>query len=312
MIGAYITVPAFAYSGWRLTIPGGPAGGHYKGFTHTESAGTDIPPEDQYEQDREDGISSHDAVHSSLRNPRGVYRSSAEVPPRPNASGAAMTYRGFQTERHAGTSVAPGSFPAEFFETDEDAFLAGLSGDGLGATRMVFDGPGPLQLYESDAGGVAPISQLIRAGTFNYGEPDAPPIAPNTVYSGAPAKIIVPAAPATGATSVVRQPAGSLYPAPPAPAVPVHVEPPISPRPAPVIATREVLPLHDGSGNFFHIATGETVSASDVEQNPATGQFTAPGGGSWLEEHSIFSALPNWGVLVAGFVGASLLLGKRR
>ena len=119
-VGAYKDAGAFAYPGWRLTVPGGPAGGHYKGFTHTQSAGTDIPPNDDYEQDREDGMSSHDMVHASPRNPRGVYRSPAEVPPRPNASGSAHTYRSYQTQRHAGTSVAPGSFPAPFTESGED------------------------------------------------------------------------------------------------------------------------------------------------------------------------------------------------
>src|SRR5271155_5973904 len=123
-LGAYQSVVDFAYPGWRLTIPGGPAGGHSKGFTHTQASGTTILPEDDYETDRGDGMSSHDAVHASKRNPRGIYRSSGEVPPRPNASGAAQTYPSFQTRRHAGTSEAPGSFPADYKETGEDDFLS--------------------------------------------------------------------------------------------------------------------------------------------------------------------------------------------
>ena len=71
-IGAYQSVVDFAYPGWRLTVPGGPAGGHYKGFTHTEATGTTILPGDDYETDRGDGMSSHDAVRR--RNIADIYR----------------------------------------------------------------------------------------------------------------------------------------------------------------------------------------------------------------------------------------------
>lgn len=123
MLGAYRSVPDFAYPGWRLRIPGGPAGGHYKGFTHNYAAGTEIPPQDQYEADRAGGASSHDQAYAPASAPRGVYRSPGEVPPRPNASGRAMVYRGYQTQRHPGTSMSPGSFPAPFVETPEDFFI---------------------------------------------------------------------------------------------------------------------------------------------------------------------------------------------
>jgi hypothetical protein len=124
-LGAYRPVPDFAYPGWRLRIPGGPAGGHYKGFTHNYSAGTSIVANDQFEADRAAGSASHDAIHASPRNPRGVYRGPAEVPPAPNAGTFAYrTYRGYQTERHPGTSISPGSFPAPFVETPEDSFIS--------------------------------------------------------------------------------------------------------------------------------------------------------------------------------------------
>jgi hypothetical protein len=315
MIGAYIPVVDFAYPGWRLTLPGGPAGGHSKGFTHTQAAGTTILPADQYETDRGDGMSSHDAVHASPRNPRGVYRSSGEVPPRPNASGAAHTYHSFQTRRHAGTSVAPGSFPADFHETGEDDFLSlaenaphyftpsdvasSLLGDvGMPFRSVVGDGPisymSPGRSLEL---GPSPTADMVRAGVFTY---DPGPVAPPP--------------PSTGATSVVNQPAGTLAPAPPAPAVPVYVAPPISPAPSPTVATNEVVPLNDGSGNYLNISTGQPVPASSVAQNPATGQLTASpmsSALSWLEQSSVWSVVPNWALLAAAGVAASLLMGQK-
>jgi hypothetical protein len=321
MVGAYQATDHFAYPGWRLTVPGGPAGGHYKGFTHTQAAGTDIPPGDQYEQDREDGMSSYDPVHASPRNPRGVYRSSAEVPPRPNASGAAHTYRGFQTSRHAGTSIAPGSFPAPFTETDEDAFLARygvhpdqLAGLGLVDVREFIDDPSA----GGDSGGGLPGRHLVSC--------DVAPASPPSGYSyqqqgvdanGCPILVLVPQ---TGATSVVAQPSGrgsrGVPVLPPSPSVPVVTAPPVSPAPAPTVPTNEVVPLNDGSGNYVNVSTGQVIPRSAIVQNPATGQLTAPSSFSsalsWLEQNTIFSALPNWGVLAAGLLAASLLLGKHR
>jgi hypothetical protein len=295
MIGAYQTTRAFAYPAWRLTVPGGPAGGHYKGFTHTESAGTDIPPNDQYEQDREDGMSSHDAVHASLRNPRGVYRSAAEVPPRPNASGSAMTYKGGQTRHHAGTAVAPGSFPADYFDTLEDAFLKFAEVGGLGAV--------PSYHYMYDPWGREyPIDPIIRPVGPEW------PVPVHGVATPLPA-------PSTGATSVVRQPAPTPLPLPPAQAVPVHVAPPISPTPAPIVATNEVVPANDGSGNYINLSTGTYIPAASVIQNPATGQLTASPAAdpfAWLQESTLFSSVPNWGVVGGGLLLAMLVFkGKR-
>ena len=305
-IGAYQDAGgAFAYPGWRLTVPGGPAGGHYKGFTHNYSAGTAIDAGDEYEADRGAGASSHDAVHATPRNPRGVYRSSGEVPPRPNASGSAHTYTGRQTQRHAGTSVAPGSFPAPFVETDEDALLAGL---GIMTERMVMsDGWAPSQEIWSSYN--VPITM----------RPNTVPTAPIRVASEAPpaapvSQLLV--APATGATSVVNQPPPVINP--PAPSVSnVPAATPTSPAPAPVVASPVVVP--DGSGNYIRVSDGSMVAPSSVFQNPATGQLqtsaassgvptSVAGIESWLTQNSIWSAVPNW-ALLAG-VGVLLFAGK--
>jgi hypothetical protein len=338
MIGAYQAVVDFAYPGWRLTVPGGPAGGHSKGFTHTQAAGTTILPQDDYEMDRGDGMSSHDSVHASRRNPRGVYRSSAEVPPRPNASGSAATYRGFQTRHHAGQSVAPGSFPADFKETGEDDFLS------LAENMPHYFTPGDIASSLLGAGFIDNGSEMVRlpgypisrGGPIFYQGPmpgpmpvlPAPP--PNTV--AAPAAPQYPAtpvtsgtgegfAPSTGATSVVNQPPGTLAPAPPSPAIPVYVAPPISPAPSPIVATNQVIPLNDGSGNYLNLSNGQTVPASAVMQNPATGQLsvapsTSPSFSSalsWLEQpSSLFPSIPNWGLVAGAAAAAAMLMGGKR
>jgi hypothetical protein len=277
MIGAYQSVQPFAYPGWRLTVPGGPAGGHYKGFTHSEATGTTILPGDDYETDRGDGMSSHDAVHASQRNPRGIYRSSAEVPPRPNASGAAHTYRGFQTRRHAGTSVAPGSFPADFHETGEDDFLSlaenaphyftpgDVASSLLGAEIMLPYRPGGELCPAWGCGPMPGPMPIWRPNTTT-----APP--PVLQSPGVPATPQLP--PSTGATSAVNQPPATPAPAPPSSSIPVYTAPPVSPQPSPIVATNEVVPLNDGSGNYINISTGAIVTPSQVQQNLATMQLT--------------------------------------
>lgn len=313
-IGAYQAVVDFAYPGWRLTVPGGPAGGHSKGFTHTQAAGTTILPQDEYELDRGDGMSSHDAVHASRRNPRGIYRSSAEVPPRPNASGAAATYRGFQTRRHAGTSVAPGSFPADFKETGEDNFLS------LAENAVHYFKPSDVLPSLLGAGFIDNGSEMVRYPGFpiSHGGPifyEGPMPGPLPVLQspGVPAAPQLP--PSTGATSVVNQPPATPAPAPPSPSVPVYTAPPVSPAPSPTIATNEVVPLNDGSGNYLNVSTGQIVSASGVVQNPATGQLsvtpsTSSSTLSWLEQpSSMFPSIPNWGLVAGAAAAAALLLG---
>lgn len=324
MLGAYTETDHFAYPGWRLTVPGGPAGGHYKGFTHNYSTGTELEPGDEYEADRAAGASSHDAVHATPRNPRGIYRSSGEVPPRPNASGSAHAYTGFQTARHAGTSVAPGSFPAPYTESDEDNFLAGLgfvravAGDGFDFT------PTTAGLYRMAGGRVPAPTHTAPIRIVDEG-PISLPYRPNTVAAPLPASTIVPAgpqvyapapapSPSTGATSAVNQPPPVIYP--PSPSVSnVPSTTPISPAPSPVVASPVVVPANDGSGNFIRVSDGSTVAASDVYQNPATGQYQATVGASsgitsWLTQNSVWSAVPNW-TLLAGAAAVLVLTGGK-
>lgn len=338
MISGYRAVQPFAYPGWRLTVPGGPAGGHYKGFTHTEATGTTILPQDDYELDRGDGMSSHDMVHASRRNPRGVYRSSAEVPPRPNASGSAHVYRGLQTRHDPGDSVAPGSFPADVHQTREDDFLslaentphylnpaeaASLLGD-VGYVPQ-FQDPYYLSPGRSLQLGPAyqwptPVPVLASpAVPAPYHAAPGVPAPPNTV--AAPASDMVreglfpydPPVALPGATSVVNQPAATPLPLPPAPAIPVFTAPPVSPAPAPVVNTNQMIPVNDGSGNYLNVSTGQIVPASAVTQNLATMQFTAAGAMSWLEQpSSIFPSIPNWGLLAGAALAASLLFGSKR
>lgn len=311
MLGAYQKVQDFAYPGWRLTVPGGPAGGHYKGFTHNLAAGTAMDPQDQYEWDRASGASSHDAVHASPKNPRGVYRSSGEVPPRPNASGNAMTYRGMQTKRHAGTSISPGSFPANFDDTPEDSFLHGVFlegepeflGEDLGLMPYVNGGP------RGGPNFPCPHPNYILAGQHWVPNPSG--------CGGHWAVNITPAAPpnipTTGATSVVAQPMPTPVPLAPSPSIPVAVVPPVSPTPAPIVATNEVVPSADGTG-YVNLSTGVVVPASQVMQNPATGQLVAQASGAltsietWMTQpSSFFPSIPNWGLL-AGAAAALMLL----
>jgi hypothetical protein len=330
MIGAYRDGRHFAYPGWRLTVPGGPAGGHYKGFTHTQAAGTDIPPGDNYEQDREDGMSAHDSVHASQRNPRGVYRSAAEVPPRPNASGSAHTYRSFQRQHHPGQAVAPGSFPADFVETNEDDFLPAR--------------PNTVAAPVTALHGLGAASQIIRAGVFSSGTGDGficppnadcssgipvirPPFSPLPLTCpygmiSAGGQCVTPyTAPPPGATSVVPQPAPTPLPLPPSPSIPVYTVPPVSPTPGPIVATNEVVPLNDGSGNYINVSTGQVIPASQVTQNPATGQliagpaaagFSMAGALTWLEQpSSFFPSIPNWGLVAGAVAAAALLMGRK-
>lgn len=125
-IGAYTTAPALAWAGWRLRIPGGPIGGQYHGY---------IAPDDVV--DKYGWPAGHSEIFRPMDNPHNlgiypwhtwdagwhgtpleegetvsdfVYRSPAEVRPRPNASGGVNVVRAVQQLRTPGYAVAPGNY----------------------------------------------------------------------------------------------------------------------------------------------------------------------------------------------------------
>jgi len=338
MIGAYRGTENFAYPGWRLTVPGGPAGGHYKGFTHSYAAGTTLAPQDDYEATRDQGLAAHDTVHIHPNAPRGVYRGPAEVPPRANASGQAMTYRGMQTRRHAGTSVAPGSFPAEFYETGEDAFIGGGPSSLEGLEAIVVRGDGGLAVHEPPIyppiyhGPVVALPHNAPMPPIAYpvsgpivSAPDLPMCPANDPFGMTQACLAAlnspcpPCRPRSGATNTVTQP-------PPFRPLPINVTVPItavpiSPAPAPSVPTHALVPIPDGSGNFYDSSDGTIVPAGDVTVN-ASGQASYKPGAqpsavswagmmNWLGQNTIFSAFPNYAVLGGGALLATMLLGRK-
>lgn len=141
MFGAYSTAPLLAWSGWRLRIPGGPYGGQYHGFIAPDDtvdhygwpAGHDetFRPIDNRQNLGHVGIYPwHHWDHGWHGTPLEegqtvsdmVYRSPAEIRPRPNASGGINVVRAVQHERTPGYAVAPGNYktlgamPAEFYQ----------------------------------------------------------------------------------------------------------------------------------------------------------------------------------------------------
>jgi len=127
-MGAFVSVPPMAWSGWRLGIPGGPEGGQYHGFIAADSKGfrtadlQEIGSEAPHGQEGPPAPPSYGPWASPWWGGTGlaegenhsdfVYRSSAELRPRPNASGGANTVHAFQEERTAGFAVAPGNYRA--------------------------------------------------------------------------------------------------------------------------------------------------------------------------------------------------------
>jgi hypothetical protein len=126
-LGAFVAAPPLAWSGWRLGIPGGPEGGQYHGFIAADSKGfrtSDLqeigPSASAGKPGPPPGPSSGPWSPWWGGTPLGegdtvsdyVYRSSAELRPRPNASGGTNTVRALQEERTAGYAEAPGNYRA--------------------------------------------------------------------------------------------------------------------------------------------------------------------------------------------------------
>lgn len=295
-LAGYTAAPFNAWSGWRLRIPGGPIGGQYHGYIASDDivdgvgwpAGHDetFRPTPSEELRALGGIPSQpwDSVWGGIPLDEGenvsdyVYRSTAELRPRPNASGGTNVVRGMQTRRSPGFSIAPGNYR------------------GLG---MMYETP------------------IIEAGPWGAGPVPArtwfPPYFPRPI--GRPVPPIRLAPPSNGATSVVNQPPPPSPTPAPAPSVsnPGYVDAagnyttdwhnpyvlylPQSPRPAPTVAA---------SPEDFLPAQGQPLDTSA----PAS-----PSIGDWFSQSSLISGLPNWGVLAGGAVGAFLvsrMMGRGR
>jgi len=302
-IAGYSPVQAFAYPGWRLTLPCGPPGGHQKGFTAANAAGTSAPHKNAYEADRHAGVAAHDSSHIHPRNPRGVYRGPAEVPPRSNASGSTNVSSSFQIQRHAGTSVAPGSFPVDYYETPEDFFFDNNSLDqaSVAANPVHF--------------GLLPINE-----NYDRPMPEAryiyrPPARPNIV---AAQPLAINSYAGVGATSTVAQPAPTPLPATPAPTVSVAAPVPISPAPAPVVNSNALIPMGDGSGNYINVSTGAIVPASQIVIGTNGQPQIAPGATlnltsalAWFQQSTLFSGVPNYYVVGGAVLALAMLSGGK-
>lgn len=125
-IGAYSTAPLLAWSGWRLRIPGGPVGGQYHGYIASDDIVDHYGwPAGHDETFRPIDIRQNLGIYPWHRWDSGwhgtplregetvsdmVYRSPAELRPRPNASGGINVVRAVQQERTPGYAVAPGNY----------------------------------------------------------------------------------------------------------------------------------------------------------------------------------------------------------
>ncbi len=186
-IGSYQKVPPFAYPGWRLTVPGQPAGGQYHGFVANKVANATIPDSNQFRSKRYHGIASHDQKSASARHPNGVYRSSAEPPPNPTAP--VNTSWSGQVQQSVGSAEVPGAFS-----------LADLAGLAKSIFLGAYPAPEPYQFEVSPPvqGGAVYRVRTPPANTFI---PPSP-----TVYTG---QNILPVSPQP-APVVAMQPGGML------------------------------------------------------------------------------------------------------
>jgi hypothetical protein len=110
----YKNVPPFAWSGWRLRLPGGPEGGQYHGFIGPDSNGGWAPPGTHPAPATPPSPWDHAWGGTALREGENrsdyVFRSSAEIRPRPNASGGANVIQALQTKKTPGYAEVPGAY----------------------------------------------------------------------------------------------------------------------------------------------------------------------------------------------------------
>jgi hypothetical protein len=200
----YKEVPPFAWSGWRLSIPGGPVGGQYHGFIGPDSSasgwtppgGTPAPANPPSPWDH---IWGGVALKEGENRSDYVYRSSAEMRPRANASGGANVISAFQTRKTAGYAEAPGNYKGLGAMVQIPSFY----GNGGGYEAMdVPAAPGATStVAQPPAPGGNPGGTLV-----NYSVPPVSPSPSPTV--AAPANAYLPANQTQPAAAAV--PTGSI------------------------------------------------------------------------------------------------------
>lgn len=323
-LAGYTAAPPLAWSGWRLRIPGGPVGGQYHGFIAPDSAGW---PNGHDEIFRTDGdhsqLGSDDQNLTSepwsvlwggtvLREGQDlsdhVFRSSAEMRPRPNASGGAHVTHAFQRRRTAGFAEAPGNYRA-----------LGVARPAVVRAPVSWVGPAT----------IAPMHNvLVPAGATLPGPATITPMRnifpfPGVLQSGATSTVAQPGPPSSPSpVNVVASstPSSSPQPSPTvaAPATPTVGQPlptagaawlPNTSYPAGMTVT-------DSNGNLQQVVTPgtsgpsapawatvvgtNTIDASVTWEETAAGAASAAAA-SWFSQSTVISGVPNlWLALGAG------------
>jgi hypothetical protein len=241
----YGVAPEFAWSGWRLRIPGEPPGGQYHGFIAPDSSqswetgeggwpggrseiaehgqkrpsGASLPPQGGSSKGPWDQAWGGTALKEGQTHSDYIYRGPAETRPRPNASGGVNVVHARQTRKSAGYAEAPGNYRG-LGVVAVDGQLTPLRAIG---PAYPFRSPEPLQ--------VGPMWNIPSWGS--------------------------------GATSTVNQPPPPIqYPSYLVP----YTAPPVSPQPSPTVAA--------GPQNFLPsqgmIVPGVTPGYSAIDTAPPT------------------------------------------
>jgi hypothetical protein len=292
-----VDVAPFAWSGWRLALPGNPPGGQYHGFTANDGLnGID----GAMVLEGIDGLASSagpwETEWGGIALQEGdelsdyVHRTSAEMRPRANASGGTNVITEFQVQRPG--PLAPGHLPV----------MIGRAPQGDFYDRIEL--PLPPRFAPRT---VATVPKPRVVGTPVKAKPPA-------AHIPVPVRKPLPKVGPTGWTHTTTQP-----------------PPPKSPAPAPTVANRCAAGEYiDAAGNCtadWHNpyslylpkspAPAPTVAASPSDFLPSNGQpldasAAAAAGASWFDEETIIPGVKN--SIVAGgsaLLAILLLRGKR-
>ena len=267
-----------------------------------------------------------------------VYRSPAEIRPRPNASGGVNVVHGHQTMRSAGFAVAPGNYKGiGDYEMPEPAHngSGGGGGDGGGAGGGGLNpgggsgwGDGVMAPSAGGAGspggptGYSARGSGFTRGLVRSGDASLPIPFQRGAYHGPGAYRTIGPQP-YGATNIVPQPM------PPTPA-PTYVTawsaPPISPAPAPTVAAGpsnflpsqgQLLPADQvpGTGQTVQDLLNAGYTQADISTLVAaaavTPGATSSSATSWLDSDSLWTGVANKWLLLGGIVGFGILRGRK-